>query len=243
MHWLANPGVFGRLARAAYPIALAGMLLCFAFGGYIALITSPPDYQQGEMVRIMYVHVPAAWGAVMIYTAIALASASYLIWKHPLADLIARASAPVGAVFAFLTLVTGALWGKPTWGAWWVWDARLTSMLILFFLYIGYITLASAMRPGERANKMLAVLSLVGFVNIPIIKFSVEWNTLHQPASLLREGGVAVDPVMLTPLLLMMAGVIFFTIATVILRVQAMLLEQKARRLRFHRESSITAAL
>ncbi len=242
MHKLANPQAFQRIAAFLYPISMGGMLVCLMLGGYIALILSPPDYQQGEMVRLMYVHVPAAWGAVMLYTTMALASAAYLIWKHPLADFIARAAAPVGATFAFLTLVTGALWGKPTWGTWWVWDARLTSMLILFFLYIGYIALAGSLRPGERANKALAVLSLIGFVNVPIIKFSVDWNTLHQPASLLRSGGIAVNEAMLLPLMMMMAGFAFFSIVVVILRVQAMLLNQKIRRLRFRQESSTIAA-
>jgi heme exporter protein C len=198
-----------------------------------ALFISPADYQQGDTVRIMYVHVPSAWMALGIYTVMACASASFLIWKHPLADIIARASAPLGAGFTAVTLATGSLWGKPMWGAWWVWDARLTSVLILFFLYIGYIALADAYASQERGKKICAVLALVGFVNIPVIRFSVEWwNTLHQPASLIRAGGVAIDGSMLIPLLSMGAAFSCFYMLLLAIRVKTALLEQKIRRLR-----------
>lgn len=186
----------------------------------------------------MYVHVPAAWMALLVYSVIAGASFTYLVWRHPLADLIARASAPIGAAFTLITLITGALWGKPTWGTWWVWDARLTSMLILFFLYAGYMALSSV-AGGERGNRVCAVLAMVGFINIPIIKFSVEWwSTLHQPASLLREGGSAIDPSMLWPLLTMAGAYLCLYIALLLLRAKTMLQLFKIRRLQSQRLST-----
>ena len=199
-----------------------------------ALFISPPDYQQGDSVRIMYVHVPSAWMSMMVYSIMAVASASFLIWRHPLADIVARASAPLGAGFTLITLITGSLWGKPMWGAWWVWDARLTSVLILFFMYIGYIALSDSYNNKESGRKICAIMALVGFVNIPIIRFSVEWwNTLHQPASIIRSGGVAIDDSMLVPLLSM--GLSFMLIYSILLliRVKTMLIQQKIRRLQF----------
>ena len=162
----------------------------WASGSYLGLFQAPPDYQQGESVRIMYVHVPSAWMALFVYTNIALASAVALIWRHPPGrGLAAKASSPLGAGFTFLALATGSLWGKPMWGTWWVWDARLTSVLVLFFLYLGHMALMNAFDDAARGRKAAAILALVGFVNVPIIKFSVDWwNTLHQPASVLRAG-------------------------------------------------------
>ena len=155
----------------------------------------------------MYVHVPAAWMALMCYTALALSSVVGFIWNHPLADVAARATAPIGAVFTAVALVTGSLWGKPMWGAWWAWDARLTSVLILFFLYLGYMTVWAAIEDKARAARLAALVAIVGFVNVPIIKFSVDWwNSLHQPASVLRAGGATIDSAMLTPLFLMGGG-------------------------------------
>ncbi len=212
-------------------VVLACVLL--GYGLLQALYISPPDYQQGESVRIMYVHVPAAWMSMMIYSVIALASAVFLIWKHPLADIAANASAPLGAGFTFITLVTGSLWGKPMWGTWWEWDGRLTSVLILFFIYIAYIALADSYAGQERGRKICAVFALVGFVNIPIIRFSVEWwNTLHQPASVIRSGGIAIDPAMLTPLFCMGLGFTLFYISLLLVRMKTALIEQKIRRLR-----------
>lgn len=234
MHRFANPSNFLRLADRLLPWLAGATLLLLAYGVWQAIFVSPPDYQQGDSVRIMYVHVPAAWMAMGIYTAIALASASFLIWKHPLADIAARQSAPLGAGFTFLTLATGSLWGKPMWGAWWVWDARLTSVLILFFLYIGYIALSDAYGTAERGRKICAAFALIGFANIPVIRFSVEWwNTLHQPASLIRSGGIAIDPAMLLPLLAMGLGFACFYATLLLVRIKAALLEQKIRRLQF----------
>jgi heme exporter protein C len=230
MHRFANPARFQRLATAVLPWISAASAILLAAGVYFALFASPPDYQQGETVRIMYVHVPAAWMALFVYTGIAIASAAALIWRHPLADVAARAASPVGACFTFLALATGSLWGKPMWGTWWVWDARLTSMLILFFLYLGHMALARAFDDPSRGAKAAAVLALAGFVNVPIIKFSVDWwNTLHQPASVLRLGGPSIDASMLLPLLLMALGFTTFFAAVLLVRMKAELLAAKLR--------------
>ena len=226
--YLANPTRFMRIAeRLFWPMAvLAGGLI--AAGLYYGLLASPPDYQQGDTVRIMYVHVPAAWLATLGYVALGLCGLFYVVWRHPLADIALRAMAPAGAMFAFLTLITGAFWGKPMWGAWWVWDARLTSMLILFFFYLGVIALANGFDQAERGSRPAALLALVGLVNVPIVKFSVDWwNTLHQPASLLRSGGVSIDQAMLLPLLLMLAGMHLYFAVIVILRMKALLAERR----------------
>ena len=231
--YFANPTRFMRLADLLIVPMAALAALLLAAGIYLGLLASPPDYQQGETVRIMYVHVPAAWLATFGYVALGLCGLFYIVWRHPLADIALRAMAPVGALFAFLTLVTGALWGKPIWGAWWVWDARLTSMLILFFFYIAMIALANAFDTPERGSRPAAILALVGLLNVPIVKFSVDWwNTLHQPASLVRSGGVSIDPVMLTPLLLMLAGTHLFFAVVVILRMKALLAERRIAALR-----------
>ena len=226
--YLANPTRFMRLADLLMVPMAALAALLLAAGLYLGLLASPPDYQQGDTVRIMYVHVPAAWLATLGYVALGLCGLFYIVWRHPLADIALRAMSPVGTLFAFLTLVTGALWGKPMWGAWWVWDARLTSMLILFFFYIAVIALANAFDTPERGSRPAAILALVGLVNVPIVKFSVDWwNTLHQPASLVRSGGVSIDTAMLTPLLLMLAGTHLFFAVVVILRMKALLAERR----------------
>ena len=234
MHRFANPTRFISLADRLMPWLRAATCLLLAAGLWQALVVSPPDYQQGDAVRIMYVHVPAAWMAMATYALMAAASAAFLIWRHPLADMAARASASLGAAFTLITLITGSLWGKPMWGTWWAWDARLTSVLVLFFLYVGYIALADSIAHDERGKKVCAVLALVGFVNIPIIRFSVEWwNTLHQPASIIREGGMAIDNSMLIPLLLMAAGFHLLFATLLLLRIKTALLRQKIRRLQF----------
>jgi heme exporter protein C len=203
------------------------------YGLWLGLLDSPADYQQGETVRIMYVHVPAAWVALAGYSTLALASAAFLVWKHPLADLAARAASPVGAGFTAIALVTGALWGQPMWGTWWVWDARLTSVLVLFFLYLGHMALTIAFDDPERGGKAGAVLALVGVVNLPIIKFSVDWwNTLHQPASVLRMGGSTIDPAMLTPLFVMAGGYFAVFAVALLLRIRALYAERRLRQLR-----------
>ena len=213
--------------------------MLLAVGLYLALVVVPADYQQGDTVRIMFVHVPSAWMAMFCYTFLAVASAVALIWKHPLADLAAKASAPIGAGFTFLALVTGSLWGKPMWGAWWVWDARLTSVLILFFLYLGYMALWQSIEDDQKAAKAAAVLALVGAVNVPIIKFSVDWwNTLHQPASVLRMDGPAIHPSMLWPLLIMALAFKAYFVALLLARMRMELNLRRIRALRLAERSS-----
>jgi len=181
---------------------------------------APPDYQQGETVRIMFIHVPSAWLSMACYALIAISSAGYLIWRHPLADVSANASAPIGAAFTLLALLTGSLWGKPMWGTYWVWDARLTSVLILFFLYLGLIALRGAIEDPGKAGGAPAILSLIAAGNIPIIKFSINWwNTLHQPASVIREGGPTIHLSLFIPLFVM---AIAFTLLFIALHMKAM---------------------
>jgi heme exporter protein C len=240
-HW-ANPGQFLRLAAAVQPWAIGACAATTAAGLYYGLVVSPADYQQSETVRIMYVHVPAAWMALSVYLGLAVAGALSLVWKHPLADVAARAMAPIGAAFTALCLVTGSLWGQPTWGTWWVWDARLTSVLVLFFLYLGHIALINAFDDPDRGGRAAAVLALVGVVNLPIIKFSVEWwNTLHQPASVLRLGGPSIHPSMLTPLLLMWLAYMTYFVAVLIVRMRTELAQRRLRALQLQEESRMVA--
>ncbi|QRY67244.1 heme ABC transporter permease [Ensifer sp. PDNC004] len=211
---LANPTRFLALADRLLPW-LAGLTALFFVAGLWLSFTTEGDYQQGETVRIMYVHVPAAWLSMMCYSVMALAALGTLVWRHPLADVSSRAAAPIGACFTFLALVTGSLWGKPMWGTWWVWDARLTSVFVLFLMYLGLMALNRAIDDPARSSKVSAILVLVGFVNIPIIKFSVEWwNTLHQPASVMRLDGPTIDPEFLRPLIVMAIAftLLFFTL-------------------------------
>jgi heme exporter protein C len=230
MLYLANPAGFLRLSAAVRPWALTVALSSLAFGLFLALVKSPPDYQQGEAVRIMYVHVPAAWMAMMIYATMAIASAIGLVWKHPVAELYTKAVAVIGACFTALCLITGSLWGQPMWGTWWVWDARLTSVLILLFIYLGYIVLVSAFDDAQRGLRSGAVLTLVGAVNLPIIKFSVDWwNTLHQPASVFRMGGSTLDPAMLAPLLIMALGFMALAVWLALLRTETEIAERRIR--------------
>jgi heme exporter protein C len=233
MHRFANPARFQRLADAVLPWSAGLTAVLFAAGLWFALFSSPPDYQQGETVRIMYVHVPAAWMAMFVYVNLALASAVGLVWKHPLADLAARAMAPVGATFTAVCLITGSLWGQPMWGTWWAWDARLTSVLILLFLYLGHIALTNAFDDATRGARAGAILALVGAVNVPIIKFSVDWwNTLHQPASITRLDAPAVHPAMLVPLLLMAFAFLAYFVTVLILRLRAEIVARRLRTLR-----------
>ena len=236
---LANPTRFLALVATVWPY-LAGLTLClFAVGLYLSF-TTLGDYQQGETVRIMYVHVPAAWLSMMCYTVMALSALGTLVWRHPLADVAAKAAAPIGACFTLVALITGSLWGKPMWGTWWVWDARLTSVFVLFLMYLGLIALGRAMDDPTRAAKVSAILILVGFVNIPIIKFSVEWwNTLHQPASVVRLDGPTIDPEFLWPLLVM---AIAFTMLFFTLHILAMRNEILRRRIAVLRRHAARAA-
>jgi heme exporter protein C len=225
---LANPSFFMRLTDYVLPWLGGLTAVLLAVGLYMSFFTAPADYQQGETVRIMFIHVPFAWLAMFCYMLIAISALGSLIWRHPLADVSAKAAAPIGAVFTLLALVTGSLWGKPTWGTYWVWDARLTSVLVLFFLYLGLIALWNAIEEPSKAGRAAAILALVGVVNIPIIKFSVDWwNTLHQPASITRFDKPAIHPSILTPLLVMAVA---FTCLFLWLHLKAMRTEILKRR-------------
>jgi heme exporter protein C len=202
--YFANPARFMAFSSWAAPALFAAALILFAVGIPWALFFSPSDYQMGDTARIMYVHVPAAWWSMGAYAFMAGASFVGLVWRHALADVAARSAAPIGAVFAAICLVTGSLWGAPTWGTWWEWDGRMTSMLVLFVTYLGYLGLWAAIEEEEKAARLAAILCLVGAINLPIVKFSVDWwSTLHQPASILRSGGSAIHSDMLWPLLTM----------------------------------------
>jgi len=233
LHKFANPARLVRISSAVFPW-LAGVTAALLGVGLIwGLFVAPADYQQGETVRIMYVHVPSAWMAMFVYGVMAVASATGLIWRHPLADLVAKASAPIGAGFTAVALVTGSLWGQPTWGTWWVWDARLTSFLVLLFLYLGYMALWQAFEDPRRGARAAAILALVGFINVPIIKFSVDWwNTLHQTASISSFQGPTIHISLLIPLLIMALGFTTFYFTVLIMRVQREILSRKIRSLR-----------
>ena len=212
---------------------LAALTALLLLVGLVLGFRAPPDYQQGDTVRIMFIHVPAAWMAMAAYSVLALASAVALIWRHPLAEIAARESAPLGAGFTALCLISGSLWGAPMWGTWWVWDARLTSVLVLFFLYLGYIALVHAFDDPTRGIRAASVLALVGWINVPIIKFSVDWwNSLHQPASIMRLGGPTVDCSILTPLLVMAVAFTLLFAVLLVIRMRAALIERKVRALR-----------
>ncbi len=239
MQQFANPARFLAIANKVLPYIWAVTIMLFAIGLYGALVTAPPDYQQGETVRIMFVHVPAAWLAMLVYTVMALASAVAIIFRHPLADVAARTAAPIGAVFCFLALATGSLWGKPMWGAWWVWDARLTSMFVLFLLYVGYIAIWQAIEEPTRAAMIARIVALVGFINIPIIKFSVDWwNSLHQPASVFKMGGPSIAPSMLWPLLVMGLAYTFLFLALHLISIRSEITARKLRNLQIARSEN-----
>ncbi|WP_078708831.1 heme ABC transporter permease [Consotaella salsifontis] len=224
---LANPTRFLQLSGAIQPWLYGLALVVLAAGLFLAL-TAPDDYQQGSTVRIMFIHVPFAWIAMMTWTVMSVSALGTLVWRHPLADVSVKAAAPIGAVFTFLSLVTGSIWGRPMWGTWWVWDARLTSVFILFLMYLGLIALTRALEDPGRSARAAAVLVLVGFVNIPIIKFSVDWwNTLHQPASVMRVDGPAMPAAFLVPLLVCAAG---FTLLFFAMHLTAMRTEVLRRR-------------
>ena len=227
---------FEKNFRFFAPFSLCCFLI-FLILAIPAILNSPNDYQQGNAVKIMYVHVPAAWMALLIYTLMAVFNISGFIWKNPFFYLISKSIAAIGCAFTLITLVTGSLWGKPIWGTYWVWDARLTSVLILFFLYLGYMILINSFDDKSKGEKIAAIISIVGFINIPIIKFSVEyWNSLHQPASIMRSGGVAIDPAMLKPLLLMFGVYFSYFVFLSLLRVRSEILIKKSKNdLRRHR--------
>ena len=232
MHAFANPARFLKIAR---PLTgwLLGVGLALTIAGALGgLLITPPDYLQGETVRILYIHVPAAWLGMAGWGSIAAASISQLVWRHPLAAVAGRAAAPVGATFAALCLATGSIWGRPTWGTWWEWDGRLTSMLILLFLYLGYIGLAAAERERGGEGRMAALFGLVGAVNLPIIHYSVLWwRTLHQGQSLSLGGGSTIAPELLWPLPLTMIGftAIFAAVSLMLMRADLARLKTEAR--------------
>jgi heme exporter protein C len=239
----ANPTQFIRLSTKFLPWCAWTCAFVLVGGLYLALVAAPPDYQQGEAVRIMYVHVPAAWMGLNGYLFVAVASGAALVARHPLAEIAARAAAPIGAAFTFVCLASGSLWGRPMWGTWWVWDARLTSVLVLFFLYLGYIALVNAFDDPVRGGKAGSVLALVGVVNLPIIKFSVVWwNTLHQPASVIRVGGPTIALPMLAPLLVMTLGFALLFATLLLVRMRTRLLERKALALRLNPRPARVAA-
>jgi heme exporter protein C len=238
-HAYANPARFMALsARLLTPLWIVSALV-IAGGLWYALFNSPPDYQQSETVRIMYVHVPAAWLSMFGYSIMAAASAVALIFRHPLADVAAKSAAPLGAAFTFLALATGSLWGKPMWGTWWEWDARMTSVLILLFLYLGYMALWATIEDPLRAARAAAVLALAGAINIPVIRYSVVWwNTLHQPASVFRIDGPTIAPSMLLPLGLMAVGFTLLFITLHLVGMRAEILRRRVRNLRLARAAS-----
>jgi heme exporter protein C len=237
---LANPSRFMALAGKIVPPLTALTVLLFAVGLYLAFFVAPEDYQQGHTVKIMFIHVPFAWLAMMGYSVITIASIGSLIWRHPMADVAAKTAIPIGASFTLLALITGMLWGKPMWGTYWVWDARLTSMLLLFFLYLGLMALWQAIEEPSRAGRAAAILAIVGSVNIPIIKFSVDWwNTLHQPASVAKLGGPSIHPSILTPLLIMAVA---FTCLFFVLHLMAMRTEVLRRRVQALQLTHVDAA-
>jgi heme exporter protein C len=242
LHRFANPGRFLRLSGAALPwLAVVGTGLT-ALGLAWGLFFAPADWQQGDAVRIMYVHIPAAWLASAGYVGLALCSVLSLVWRHPLADLAAVEIGPVGAAFTALCLITGSIWGKPMWGAWWVWDARLTSVLVLFFLYLGHIALVRAFDNSVRGYRAGAILALVGMVNLPIIKFSVDWwNTLHQPATITFTGAPTVYLGMLWPLIVATLGYTLVFTAIVVARTRAAVMERRIRALLMARADEAVA--
>ncbi len=227
----ANPQRFEALAQRISPWIAGLTALSFVIGIYLALFASPEDYQQAQTVRIMYVHVPAAWMALFCYTSMAIASAVGFIWKHPLADVAAKSTAPIGATFTALALITGSLWGKPMWGTWWAWDARLTSVLLLFFMYLGIIALWRAIDDQARAARIAGIAAIVGVINIPIIKFSVDWwNSLHQPASVFRPDGPTMPADFLAPLGMMGLAYSFLYGWLLLIHMRAELAERRQAR-------------
>jgi heme exporter protein C len=230
MQKFANPTNFLKIANAVLPYIWVITAVLFVLGLCGALITSPADEKHGEAVRMMYVHVPAAWMGMFVYCAMAFFSAVAIVYRHPLADAAAKTAAPIGAVFCFLALVTGSLWGKPGWGTYWVWDARITSMFVLMLFYLGYIALWQSIEEPTRAAAIARVVAIVGVINVVIVKFSVEWwHTLHQGASVLKMGGSTIDRSMLWVLLVMAVA---YTILFLALHLTAIRSEIASRKLR-----------
>ena len=222
-----------NIIEKANPFLIVSTIVAFTFGLYFSLLQSPPDYIQGDSMRIMYIHVPSAWFALMAYTILAGSSVLWFITRNPIFSIIARSIAQIGMIFTLISLVTGSIWGKPTWGVWWVWDARLTSMLLLFFLYLAYIFLWQSISNKDLASKISAALAIVGFVNIPIIKFSVDWwNTLHQPATISKLSSPSIDISMMVPLFIMTLATFLFLVTVFFIRLRIEILDNKILRIR-----------
>ncbi len=237
---LANPSRFLALVDRMLRWLVGATAVAFAIGLYQALFVAPDDYQQAATVRIMFIHVPAAWLGMMCWALMSISALGTLVWRHPLADVALKTAAPLGAAFTLMCLVTGALWGRPMWGTYWVWDARLTSVLVLFLMYLGQIALWHTIEDPSRAGRAAAILTLVGAINLPIIKYSVDWwNTLHQAASVLRLDGATIHPAILRPLLFM---VVAFVLLFATLHVCAMRNEILRRRVRTLRLMAADAA-
>ncbi len=229
---LANPTRFMSLSGKLLPWIAGLSAMCFAIGFYGAWFSAPADYQQGETIRIMYIHVPAAWLAMFFYTLMTASAIGALVWRHPLAEVAQKAAAPIGASFALICLITGALWGRPMWGTYWVWDARLTSMLVLLLIYLAIMALWRTIDEPTQAGRAVSILTLVGFVNIPIIKFSVDWwNTLHQPASVFRMDGPTIHPSMLWPLLICAVAFSLFSICLHLIGMRTEIMRRRVRTL------------
>jgi heme exporter protein C len=237
---LANPSRFLGLANRVIPWLGGLTVIAFAFGLNLAM-GAPDDYQQGATVKIMFLHVPSAWLGMLGWGVMSISALGTLVWRHPLADVAAKAAAPIGAAFTLLCLITGSLWGRPEWGTYWVWDARLTSELVLFLLYLGVIAVWRTVEDPSRAARAAAILTLVGAIDLPIIKFSVDWwNTLHQSASVFRMGGPTIYPTILIPLLVMTLA---FTLLFVTLHLAAMrneILRRRVRTLRLMQASAVS---
>jgi heme exporter protein C len=228
LHRFASPRYFYEIAGRLIPWFGWACLLLLLVGLYDGLVLAPPDYQQGDSYRIMFIHVPSAWMSLFVYVVMAGAGAIGLIWRIKLAEVVVAASAPIGASFTFLALATGSLWGKPMWGTWWVWDARLTSELLLLFLYLGVIALYGAIEDKRNASRAASVLAVVGVVNIPIIHYSVEWwNTLHQGPTITKLGAPSIDVSMLIPLLLMALAFKLYYVTTLLMRARCEVLERE----------------
>ena len=222
-----------NIIEKANPFLIVSTIVAFTFGLYFSLLQSPPDYIQGDSMRIMYIHVPSAWFALMAYTILAGSSVLWFITRNPIFSIIARSIAQIGMIFTLISLVTGSIWGKPTWGVWWVWDARLTSMLLLFFLYLAYIFLWQSITNKDLASKISAALAIIGFVNIPIIKFSVDWwNTLHQPATISKLSSPSIDISMMVPLFIMTLATFLFLVTVFFIRLRIEILDNKILRIR-----------
>lgn len=239
--YLANPARFLRFSRFATPIAGWAAFCLIGIGIILGLFISPPAVEHGQAVRIMYVHVPAAWCSMAAYGAIAVASLVSFVWRHSLADSVARSLALPGAVFTLLALLTGSLWGRPAWGTWWQWDGRMTSVLVLLFIYIGYMAVWNIASDRRQASRLAAILAMVGALNLPIIKFSVNWwNTLHQPATISEPGAPGLPTELLMPLLFMALGYTALLAWFALRGTEAELAELKAQRRAQAKPASVT---